>query len=175
MDPDPRLLGSCFIPFVLFLMPYPAILPDLWCSWHPRRQVHRIEQTRVHRQLHVTPGAYTQTTLMWTSAHVNGSQFFFNFGANSTTYVSLLRHIIRYTPTHNFYVRLQIYPAELFPTRYRAFAHGISAAFGKFGAIISASAFSTLTNKIGTPAVLWSESLSSCQAGGAPLINILHE
>jgi PHS family inorganic phosphate transporter-like MFS transporter len=61
-------------------------------------------------------------------------QFFFNFGANATTY---------------------IYPAELFPTRYRAFAHGISAAFGKFGAIISASAFSTLTNKLGTPAVLW--------------------
>jgi len=61
-------------------------------------------------------------------------QFFFNFGANSTTY---------------------IYPAELFPTRYRAFAHGISAACGKFGAIISASAFSVLTNKVGTPAVLW--------------------
>jgi len=61
-------------------------------------------------------------------------QFFFNFGANATTY---------------------IYPAELFPTRYRAFAHGISAASGKLGAIISASAFNTLTNKIGTPAVLW--------------------
>lgn len=100
--------------------------------------------------------------------NVNGSQFFFNFGANSTTYVSLLRRIIRFTPTHNCYVRLQIYPAELFPTRYRAFAHGISAACGKFGAIISASAFSTLTNKIGTPAVLWSESLSSCQA--SPLL-----
>jgi len=61
-------------------------------------------------------------------------QFFFNFGANATTYC---------------------YPAELFPTRYRAFAHGISAASGKAGAIISASAFSALTNKIGTPAVLW--------------------
>ena len=53
---------------------------------------------------------------------------------------------------------LKIYPAENFPTRYRAFAHGISAASGKAGAIISASAFSTLTNKLGTPAVLWSES-----------------
>ncbi|EAU80994.2 phosphate transporter [Coprinopsis cinerea okayama7 len=61
-------------------------------------------------------------------------QFFFNFGANSTTYC---------------------YPAEVFPTRYRAFAHGISAASGKAGAIISALAFNTLSKKIGTPAVLW--------------------
>ncbi|KXN83068.1 putative metabolite transporter C2H8.02 [Leucoagaricus sp. SymC.cos] len=61
-------------------------------------------------------------------------QFFFNFGANTTTYC---------------------YPAEVFPTRYRAFAHGISAACGKAGAIISALAFNTLSKKIGTPAVLW--------------------
>jgi PHS family inorganic phosphate transporter-like MFS transporter len=61
-------------------------------------------------------------------------QFFFNFGANTTTYC---------------------YPAELFPTRYRAFAHGISAASGKVGAIISASAFNTLSTTVGTPAVLW--------------------
>ena len=65
----------------------------------------------------------------------------------------------------------QIYPAELFPTRYRAFAHGISAACGKFGAIISASAFSVLTNKVGTPAVLWSEFLISVQS--SPFYNIL--
>jgi len=61
-------------------------------------------------------------------------QFFFNFGANSTTYC---------------------YPAEVFPTRFRAFAHGISAASGKAGAIISALAFNTLSKDIGTPAVLW--------------------
>ncbi|KEP49928.1 inorganic phosphate transporter [Rhizoctonia solani 123E] len=61
-------------------------------------------------------------------------QFFFNFGANTTTY---------------------LYPAELFPTRYRAFAHGISAAFGKAGAIISSLAFNSISKKIGTPAVLW--------------------
>ncbi|KAG5335323.1 hypothetical protein C0989_001436 [Termitomyces sp. Mn162] len=41
---------------------------------------------------------------------------------------------------------------------YRATAHGLSAAFGKLGAIVSALAFNTLTKKIGTPAVLWSES-----------------
>lgn len=60
--------------------------------------------------------------------------------------------------TPKTYSHLQIYPAEIFPTRYRAFAHGISAACGKAGAIISASAFSVLTNKVGTPAVLWSTS-----------------
>lgn len=61
-------------------------------------------------------------------------QFFFNFGPNATTYC---------------------YPAEVFPTRYRAFAHGISAACGKIGAIISALAFNTLSKRIGTPAILW--------------------
>ena len=65
-------------------------------------------------------------------------QFFFNFGANTTTYC---------------------YPAEVFPTRFRAFAHGASAAAGKAGAIISALAFNKLKDDIGTPAVLWSESL----------------
>lgn len=61
-------------------------------------------------------------------------QFFFNFGANSTTYC---------------------YPAEVFPTRFRASAHGMSAAAGKAGAIISALVFNTLSKKIGTPNVLW--------------------
>ncbi|KAJ7157466.1 inorganic phosphate transporter [Mycena filopes] len=61
-------------------------------------------------------------------------QFFFNFGANTTTYC---------------------YPAEVFPTRFRASAHGISAASGKVGAIISALAFNTLSTKIGTDKVLW--------------------
>ncbi|THH07462.1 hypothetical protein EW145_g3370 [Phellinidium pouzarii] len=61
-------------------------------------------------------------------------QFFFNFGANTTTYC---------------------YPAEVFPTRFRAFAHGLSAAMGKVGAIISALVFNTLTDTIGTPNVLW--------------------
>ncbi|KAL0576628.1 hypothetical protein V5O48_005358 [Marasmius crinis-equi] len=61
-------------------------------------------------------------------------QFFFNFGANTTTYC---------------------YPAEVFPTRFRAFAHGISAACGKAGAIISALAFNQLSKDVGTPVVLW--------------------
>ena len=44
------------------------------------------------------------------------SQFFFNFGPNSTTF---------------------IVPGECFPTRYRSTSHGISAAAGKVGAIIA--------------------------------------
>lgn len=44
------------------------------------------------------------------------SQFFFNFGPNSTTF---------------------IVPGECFPTRYRSTSHGISAASGKVGAIIA--------------------------------------
>ncbi|KAJ7624030.1 major facilitator superfamily domain-containing protein [Mycena polygramma] len=61
-------------------------------------------------------------------------QFFFNFGANTTTYC---------------------YPAEVFPTRFRAFAHGLSAAAGKAGAIVSALAFNALSEDIGTDKVLW--------------------
>ncbi|KAI0369643.1 MFS general substrate transporter [Pilatotrama ljubarskyi] len=72
-------------------------------------------------------------------------QFFFNFGANTTTYC---------------------YPAEVFPTRFRASAHGMSAACGKAGAIISALAFNSLSKKIGTPAVLWIF-FACCLAGAA--------
>ena len=45
-------------------------------------------------------------------------QFFQNFGPNATTFVI---------------------PGEVFPTRYRSTAHGISAASGKLGAIISSA------------------------------------
>ncbi|KAF4580551.1 hypothetical protein EYR38_003150 [Pleurotus pulmonarius] len=50
---------------------------------------------------------------------------------------------------------LQIIPAELFPSRYRAFAHGISAASGRCGAIISSLAFNQLSKSVGTPIILW--------------------
>jgi len=79
-------------------------------------------------------------------------QFFFNFGANSTAYC---------------------YPAELFPTRYRASAHGFSAAMGKLGAITSALAFNTLSQRIGTPAVLWI--FVGCCVAGAGFTLLLPE
>jgi PHS family inorganic phosphate transporter-like MFS transporter len=60
-------------------------------------------------------------------------QFFFQFGANSTTF---------------------IIPAEIFPTRFRATAHGISAACGKAGAILAAFAFNVLVNRGGKNAFL---------------------
>lgn len=63
------------------------------------------------------------------------AQFFFNFGPNATTF---------------------IIPAEVFPSRVRGFAHGMSAAIGKLGAILSALLFNYLSsNVIGLPNVLW--------------------
>ncbi|KAG5653283.1 hypothetical protein H0H81_001347 [Sphagnurus paluster] len=44
-----------------------------------------------------------------------------------------------------------VIPGEAFPTRYRATAHGIAAASGKAGAIITAVAFTYLTDAIGVP------------------------
>jgi len=63
-------------------------------------------------------------------------QFFFNFGANPTTF---------------------IIPAEAFPTRVRGFAHGVSAATGKVGAILSALLFNYLSGPelLGLANVLW--------------------
>lgn len=45
-------------------------------------------------------------------------------------------------------------PCEVFPTRVRGTAHGISAAVGKSGAVLTAFAFGTVTQKIGLPGVL---------------------
>ncbi|EDO17777.1 hypothetical protein Kpol_541p20 [Vanderwaltozyma polyspora DSM 70294] len=52
-------------------------------------------------------------------------QFFQNFGPNTTTF---------------------IIPGEIYPTRYRSTAHGISAACGKVGAIIAQTVLGTLIN-----------------------------
>ncbi|CAF1207793.1 unnamed protein product [Rotaria sordida] len=60
-------------------------------------------------------------------------QFFFQFGANATTF---------------------IIPAEVFPTRFRSTAHGLSAACGKAGAILAAFAFNVLVDHGGKNAFL---------------------
>lgn len=52
-------------------------------------------------------------------------EFFQNFGPNTTTF---------------------LIPGEIFPTRYRSTAHGISAGCGKIGAIIAQTALGTLIN-----------------------------
>nr|BAB43910.1 phosphate transporter [Pholiota nameko] len=57
------------------------------------------------------------------------ADFFQNFGPNTTTFVI---------------------PGEIFPTRYRSTAHGISAASGKLGAIVAQVGFSQLKD-IGGP------------------------
>ncbi|KAI8886160.1 MFS general substrate transporter [Backusella circina FSU 941] len=58
------------------------------------------------------------------------AQFFQNFGANATTF---------------------IIPGEVFPTKVRASAHGISAASGKAGAILASFAFNVLVDHGGAP------------------------
>ncbi|KEF51352.1 uncharacterized protein A1O9_12702 [Exophiala aquamarina CBS 119918] len=45
-------------------------------------------------------------------------------------------------------------PVEVFPTRVRGTAHGIAAASGKAGAIVTSFAFGSLTDAIGLPGVL---------------------
>jgi len=57
------------------------------------------------------------------------SNFFQNFGPNVTTFVI---------------------PGEAFPTRYRSTSHGIAAASGKLGAVISQVGFASLRNIHGT-------------------------
>jgi PHS family inorganic phosphate transporter-like MFS transporter len=57
------------------------------------------------------------------------ADFFQNFGPNTTTFVI---------------------PGEIFPTRYRSTAHGISAASGKLGAIVAQVGFSQLKDIGGT-------------------------
>jgi len=59
------------------------------------------------------------------------ANFFQNFGPNTTTFVI---------------------PGEAFPTRYRSTAHGISAATGKLGAVVSQVGFARLVNIGGTNA-----------------------
>ena len=61
------------------------------------------------------------------------ANFFCGFGPNTTTFVL---------------------PGEVFPTRYRSTGHGISAASGKIGAIISQALIGPLRNRGGTDAFM---------------------
>jgi PHS family inorganic phosphate transporter-like MFS transporter len=61
------------------------------------------------------------------------SQLVLNMGPNATTF---------------------LIPAEVFPTRVRGTAHGISAASGKAGALLTAFAFGSATDAIGLKGVL---------------------
>lgn len=61
------------------------------------------------------------------------SQLFLNWGPNATTF---------------------LLPVEVFPTRVRGSAHGIAAASGKAGAVLTAFAFGTVTDAIGIDGVL---------------------
>jgi MFS transporter, PHS family, inorganic phosphate transporter len=67
----------------------------------------------------------THTNSKWFTFLYCLANFFQNFGPNTTTFVI---------------------PGEVFPTRYRSTAHGISAASGKLGAVIAQVGFARLKN-----------------------------
>jgi len=71
----------------------------------------------------------THTDSKWFTFLYCLANFFQNFGPNVTTF---------------------IIPGEAFPTRYRSTAHGICAASGKFGAVVSQVGFARLRNIGGT-------------------------
>ncbi|KAK4697877.1 MFS transporter, PHS family, inorganic phosphate transporter, partial [Lecanoromycetidae sp. Uapishka_2] len=74
-----------------------------------------------------------------------GKFLFFNFGPNATTF---------------------IVPGEVYPSRVRGFAHGVSAATGKVGAILSGVLFNYLSSeKIGIANTLWI--FFACSMAGA--------
>ncbi|KAJ5671592.1 hypothetical protein N7507_000719 [Penicillium longicatenatum] len=78
-----------------------------------------------------SPGAHTSTGGLMAIFAI--SQFILTTGPNTTTF---------------------LIPAEVFPTRVRGTAHGISAAAGKCGAILTAFAFGTVEDAIGLSGVL---------------------
>ncbi|KAF8962717.1 phosphate transporter [Flammula alnicola] len=77
-----------------------------------------------YNKLTATPAANKAFVFLYCLAN-----FFQNFGPNTTTFVI---------------------PGEIFPTRYRSTAHGISAASGKLGAIVAQCGFSALKDIGGT-------------------------
>jgi len=77
-------------------------------------------------KLNATPSAKKGFVVLYCFAN-----FFQNFGPNTTTFVI---------------------PGEVFPTRYRSTAHGISAASGKLGAIVAQVGFAQLKDIGGTNA-----------------------
>ncbi|KAJ5923465.1 hypothetical protein N7454_008710 [Penicillium verhagenii] len=78
-----------------------------------------------------SPGTHTSTGGLMAIFAI--SQFMLTVGPNVTTF---------------------LIPAEVFPTRVRGTAHGISAAAGKCGAILTAFAFGTVEDAIGLSGVL---------------------
>ena len=74
-------------------------------------------------------GSYLLSIIPLVFFAIYGLTFFFsNYGPNTTTYV---------------------YPAELYPTQYRARGHGIAAMSGKLGAALSTLAFPVILTQLG--------------------------
>ena len=79
-------------------------------------------------------GSYLLSIIPLAFFVIYGLTFFFsNYGPNTTTYV---------------------YPAELYPTQYRARGHGIASMSGKLGAALSTLAFPVILTQLGKYALL---------------------
>ena len=79
-------------------------------------------------------GSYLLSIIPLAFFIIYGLTFFFsNYGPNTTTYV---------------------YPAELYPTQYRARGHGIASMSGKLGAALSTLAFPVILTQLGKYALL---------------------
>lgn len=82
------------------------------------------------------------------------SQFVLNAGLASTTFLGM------YSRRRFFYnhfvhsANLVAAPVDVFPTKVRATSHGIAAASGKIGAVVTSFAFNSATNTIGLNGVL---------------------
>jgi len=101
-----------------------GLIPGYWVTflfidWWGRKPIQLMGFVALTITLSIMGFAYRQFLAHSTDAFVFFyclTNFFQNFGPNVTTF---------------------IIPGEVFPTRYRSTAHGISAASGKFGAIVA--------------------------------------
>ena len=109
-----QLMGFIMLTILFFIM-------GTLCSLYKRWPANIIFAGFAYIQLNPKDKSTTTTNAFF--ALVCIANFFENFGPNTTTFVI---------------------PGEAFPTRYRSTAHGISAASGKLGSIITQIAFSAL-------------------------------
>lgn len=148
-------------------------LQDSFHSGHPSRQIPRAQYCSFHRQFRSTSGSsslllpHMASSLLFSSSsiseqmrksqpyHIHSYTQLHMYSSEQPSYVLISQGL----PVGTILTFVQNYPAELFPTKFRATAHGISAACRKGGAVVSAIGFqvNALSKDLGTPAVPWSK------------------
>lgn len=82
------------------------------------------------------------------------SQFVLNAGLASTTFLGRCPRVMWVTHVVVGISNIVLVPEEVFPTKVRATSHGIAAASGKIGAVVTSFAFNSATDTIGLNGVL---------------------